>query len=382
MARTVKRGANPHAPTVKLHNQNLTPEGDGAYQSLTDRVKHLPSDSSIINAINELKTRLNGQIYSAKDFGRLELVPFGLMDINIDIQRILENEHIANNILARFDPRVMQTVSVVYIKSTGRYSAWDGQQSSAAMALLKHFGLLADDVLIPCKVTDDDLYVPGSTLAGEAVGNLGFRLINGSGKKTPDVFYVFRSQVNGKRRYDSTLQEDIQSEEIQQIFEANTMFPAPAVDAQGQKATPGMITHISGCRKIAGHDTENFDTTKEDLNWALNWHNTYFSQEKGVDGGFILAFGRLHAEARDQDIKLTAKLEKELFEMIRDLYGSPRGFHYNCQERLGDWQVANGIKKGWRDSCLTPFLVLDYINWGGTQRIPAVTDMGLYEGIE
>jgi hypothetical protein len=89
------------------------------------------------------------------------------------------------------------------------------------------------------------LEVPGSNLKGEAVGNYGFRVLNGSGREPIDAYFMHRSRVNGVRLYDSDFWEDQQSEEIQQILEKNNMFPAKASDAQGQKATPGMVTHIS-----------------------------------------------------------------------------------------------------------------------------------------
>ena len=265
--------------------------------------------STIDEAVSCLRERLGGQVYQQNHFGRLQLVPLNLLDINIDIQRDLMPKHIADDIILNFDPRIMQPVNVTYIKSTGRYSAWDGQQSSASLKILLAAGLIDPSVEIQCKVVDDDLEVPGSDLVGEAYGNLGFRLLNTS-REPIDAFWMHRSRVSGVRNYGSNLKEDRQAEEIQQIFEANHMFPAKASDAQGQKAKPGMVTYISGCNNIAGHDTEwdTFNITKQDLARALHWHDTYFASEKGVDGGFILAFGRLYAEARENDIEITQEI--------------------------------------------------------------------------
>lgn len=391
--RVIKRGANPFAPLAKLKNQNLTSQGS-PYESLLDRVEPLKKDPDILEAIEKLKTRLGGQVYQQQHFGELKLVPSGLVDINIDIQRFLENSHIATDIIELFDPRILQPVNVVFIKKTQRYSAWDGQQSSATLALLQHFGLLDPSVMIQVKVFDDDLVVPGSNLKGEAVGNFGFRCLNGSGRKAVDVYFTHRSRVNGVRLYGSDLEEDRQSHEIQEILEQNNMFPAPAQDAQGQKALPGMVTHISGVNSIAGHGTDRgkFDITKKDLDWALRWHDKYFGSEKGVDGGFILAFGRLHAESRGSpaskkepaipEVKVTKELEEALFQMIQEKYLTPKGFHANCKERLTKWQIDNGLRPSWSDACLAPFLVLDYINWGKcSAAIPQVPGISLYSGI-
>jgi hypothetical protein len=170
----------------------------------------IANEDDIQEAIENLRARLQGEQYTQEHFGRLELQPASLVDINIDIQRLLEIPHIGKNIIELFDPRIMQPLNVIYIKETGRYSAWEGQQSGTAFALMMHFGLISPDTLIQCKVVDDDLAVPGSTLIREAVGNLGFRCINYKGRKEPDLYYIYRSMVNGVRLYNSTLTEDLQ----------------------------------------------------------------------------------------------------------------------------------------------------------------------------
>ena len=230
----------------------------------------------------------------------------------------------------------------------------------------------------------DDLAVPGSDLVGEAYGNLGFRLLNTS-REPIDAFWMHRSRVSGVVNYGSNLSEDLQAYEIQKIFESNHMFPAKAADAQGQRAKPGMVTYISGCNNIAGHGTskELFDTTKEDLNRALHWHDTYFANEKGVDGGFILAFGRLYAEAREQGIEITQETEDDLYRLFQCKYGTPAGFHRDCKARLKSFQEQNKLKASWSDSCLTPILVLDYLNWKDSENhsLPEVNHMTTYAGI-
>jgi hypothetical protein len=381
--RTIDRGANPFAPIVKQQNQKLTPRRN-VYQSIDARVNSTFFGKTYADkAVEILKERLGDQKYRPEHFGRLELVPLDLIDINVDIQRDLEMLHIANNIICRFDPRIVQPVNVTYIKSTGRYSAWDGQQSSASLKIIHDAGLIEGDFAVQCKVFDDDLEVPGSNLKGEAVGNYGFRVLNGSGREPIDAYFMHRSRVNGVRLYDSDFWEDQQSEEIQQILEKNNMFPAKASDAQGQKATPGMVTHISGINGIAGHGTQwdLFNVTKSDLDCALAWHNRYYSSEKGVDGGLILAFGRLYAAARDQEIEITQETEQELYDMFRARYGSPRAYHADCKQRLKAFQRKNMLKESWSDSCLTPILVADYINWGGEYALPQVSNMTTYGGV-
>lgn len=381
--RKVKRGANPFAPIAKIKNKQLS-SVHNKYEHLPDRANPLLTSDAVAKAINIIKEQLDNKLYTQEHFGRLVEVDENLIDINIDIQRFLEELHIADNIIARFDPRIMQPLNVIYIKETGRYSSWEGQQSGTAFYLMKHFGLIAPGTKIQCKVVDDDLVVPGSDLIGEAVGNLGFRLLGGSGRKPIDPFFVHRSRVNGVRLYNSKLAEDVQSHKIQAVLEKNHMYPAPATEAQGQKAQPGMVTYISGINNIAGHGVEKeelFELGLEDLNWALRWHDTYFANEKGVDGGFILAFGRFAAEARDHKIELTHDLEEDLNRHIVATYGSPKSFHADCKARLKAFQEENNLKVSWSDSCLTPILVIDYINGGGKCEVPEVKGMKTYGGI-
>jgi hypothetical protein len=344
-----------------------------------------PDAATTINkAISDLRARLDGELYQQHHFGRLELVPLHLLDINIDIQRDLMPKHISEDIIARFDPRIFQTVNVTFIRETGRYSAWDGQQSAAAFKIILDAGLIDPTVQIQCKVVDDDLTVPGSELTGEAHGNSGFRLLNNS-REPIDAFWMHRSRVSGVRNYRSTLTEDLQANEIQKIFEKNHMFPAKSSEAQGQRARPGMITYISGCNQIAGHGTQQdlFEITKDDLDRALAWHDRYYGAEKGVEGGFILAFGRLYADAREQDITITEDAEKDLAALFSSKYGSPGGFHKDCKQRLAAFQEKNRLKKSWSDSCLTPILVMDYLSWPKSKNhpLPEVNHMTTYAGI-
>jgi hypothetical protein len=181
--------------------------------------------------------------------------------------------------------------------------------------------------------------------------------------------------------------EDTQAEEIQVIMEQNNMFPAKTSAAARNQATPGMVTYIPGLNLIAGHDTDQklFDITKKDLEWALKWHDKYYSNEKGVDGGFILAFGRLSSQARDSKpaIKLDANTEADLYKLFRAKYGSPKGFHKECKDRLKQFQISNNLAESWSDNCLTPILVMDYINWSGNAgcSLPQVHGMTTYAGI-
>jgi len=364
---------NPFAPPPKAVQTPLVSTGN-IYDPLVSRAMAIADDSDIQEAIENLRERLQGKQYTQEHFGRLELQPAGSIDVNIDIQRLLETPHIAKNIIVLFDPRIMQPLNVIHIKSTGRYSAWEGQQSGTAFALMMHFGLIDPDTLIQCKVVDDDLVVPGSDLTGEAVGNLGFRCINYKGRKEPDLYWIFRSMVNGVRLYSSSLTEDLQANEIQNILQTHNMFAAPGLDARGQKAKPGMVTHISAILKLAGHGTDNFDVAKEDLDWVLAWHNRYYASEKGVDGGYLITFGRFAALCREQEIEITKEHELEFYQHMKR-YGSPKAFHQDCKQR---YKNRFG---GWTDACLLPIWQKDYMKRGGTLSLPTIKNYDEYKSL-
>lgn len=383
--RTVNRGANPFAAMVRQKNAALTPAANNnVYESLTIRGNRVYQHTAIQKAILDLKARLGGKTYNQSHFGELVLAAYSEIDMNIDIQRDEDIIHIAEEIIPRYDPRIAMTVMCTRL-ANGRYSAWEGQQTSLTFYVLYKAGIIDENTLIQVKAFDENLVVPGTTLQGEAVGNLGFRIINGGGRKGVDAYHVHRSRVNGVRLYNSTFREDVQSEEIQQILERNNMFPAKTSAAARNQATPGMVTYIHGLNLIAAHDTDPkiFNLAKKDLEWALAWHDKYYPNEKGVDGGFILAFGRLAAAARlsKPAINLDQAVEEDLYNLFRAKYASPKGFHRDCKERLKSFQKRNNLAESWSDNCLTPILVMDYVNWGGRCALPQVHGMTTYAGI-
>lgn len=384
--RTLNRGANPWAPIAIQQNVSLTPTAAASiYEPLSVRAGRAYTNAHVKSALGALKARLAGKKYTQEHFGQLVLVAMDLLDLNIEIQRDEDAEHHAR-ILEKFDPRIYMPVMCTRL-ANGRYSAWEGQQTSCVLWHLYTAGLIDGDFKVQVKCFDEELDVPGTPLKGEAVANYGFRQINGGGRKAIDAYHLHRSRVNGVRLYDSTFDEDLQSDEIQQILERHHMFPAKAVDARGQQATPGMVTYIHGINSIAGHgsDMKTFNLQKEDLEWAMRWHDRYYANEKGVDGGFILAFGRLHYHARTgkKKVILDEATEQDLYEMFKTLYGSPKGFHRDCKQRLDAFQEAHDLPKSWSDSCLAPILVMDYYDpnkFGGRLALPQVPDMKKYAG--
>ena len=372
-----ERKTNPHGVKVAKSVQRY--QNAKIYETLAERCKPLnspPERELIQNAINSLKARLNGQRYKQEHFGNLEYINLSDFVINIDNQRAVDWSHLAY-IIETFDPRIAQPANGIVIREkNGKVSVPEGQHTLIALYLLWKANLLPKDFKVQCKVIDDDMKVPGSQLSGEAFGNLLFRIINYKGRKGIEPYYMHRSRYHGVRKYGSTLLEDIQAERIESCIDTNEMFTEAAIKARGHGAIPGMVTYITGLNRIAELESPNFDEAINDLDYALTLHNTYFRNEKGVDGGFILALGRYAKVARENDIEITPEHTKELMKFFKHTYASPGKFHTTCKNRLRAFQKKYDLHQSWSDSCLNPILIEDFTAWCEEKNVdyPIVPD--------
>lgn len=364
MSRTslATRAANPFS--VRTANNSLTTRSDKIYEDLAQRVHVTKSGHPkkvIDEALGILRARTQDERFELVHFGEVLMLKMDQLVINIDNQRDVDWDHVAY-IIANFDPRIVQVINVIRLKD-GTYSIPEGQHTAVALFILSMTGMLPEDFEVACKVVDYRLTVPGSVLTGEGFGNLLFRIINHKGRKGVEPFYLHRSRVSGVRLYNSELQEDVHSEQIQQVLENNSMFPAPAVSARGHGATPGMVTYINGLNAVSEHDTAQFDASIDDLDWALRCHSQEYGHEKGVDGGFILAFGRYAKLARKTKIRITGEHRQELLDFFREKYGSPRKFHAECKKRLKNFQRKHMLNESWSDTALLSILILDFAKY-------------------
>lgn len=135
-SRTINRGANPFAAIAKQQNASLIPTSPkSVYESLQVRGDRVFKDTRVQKALADVKKRLGGKTYNQSHFGELVLVRYGDMDMNIDIQRDEDVVHIAETILPKYDPRISLVVMCTRLKN-GRYSAWEGQQTSLTFYVL------------------------------------------------------------------------------------------------------------------------------------------------------------------------------------------------------------------------------------------------------
>ena len=345
---------------AKIQNLMERNQDKDLYENLetrTNPTKTPPTQKLITDAINSLRARVNGT-YTTKDFGGVEFVAFELLDINVDNQRDVDWDHVAH-IIESFDPRAVQVVNSIKLPN-GRYSIPEGQHTAVALYLLWKAGVIEKNFTVACKVIDVLAVVPGNDTKGEAFGNFLFRLINYKGRKAVEPYFMHKSRVSGVRNYGSTLTEDLHAERIQSVVEQSNMYTRPAVEARGQGAKPGMVTYISGLNKIAEMESENFDVAINDLEFALSLHNQHFANEKGVDGGFILALGRYAKLARKNKTTITREWQDALMQFFKTTYASPSKFHKQARQRLEKFNRSHDLPSGWSDNCLLSLLILDF----------------------
>jgi hypothetical protein len=363
-----------HSNLMFKINKAKADSGDSLIK-IEDLVKRaLENGNEIENGIEKLSDRLAGVKYKPEHFGRVAMIKLSSVYSNVNIQRIVEDRHIGKNILPIFDPRITQPINVVYypagaphpitgeILSEEMYTAWDGQQTSSTVESLIRFGLVEVDAegefLIKANIIDYDLEVPGSSISGEAVANFGFRTINGSkAKKAVDPYYVMRSEYNGKKMYNSDLQEDVHSYQMWTTMEKYQMLPAPTTGTD--KKLPGHVAHVSGMKTMASHDTENFDiATFENV---MKFLSTYFNKDNGINSSFYMAMAELFQLIKDQNV--AGFNEQQFASFIKAKYGNGDGFSSTAKARLHNLQVKLGAKKSWSDACSVPYLIDDYVNY-------------------
>lgn len=370
---------------AKIQNLMERNQDKDLYENLetrTNPTKTPPTQKLITDAINSLRARVNGT-YTTKDFGGVEFVAFELLDINVDNQRDVDWDHVAH-IIESFDPRAVQVVNSIKLPN-GRYSIPEGQHTAVALYLLWKAGVIEKNFTVACKVIDALAVVPGNDTKGEAFGNFLFRLINYKGRKAVEPYFMHKSRVSGVRNYGSTLTEDLHAERIQSVVEQSNMYTRPAVEARGQGAKPGMVTYISGLNKIAEMESDNFDVAINDLEFALSLHNQYFANEKGVDGGFILALGRYAKLARKNKTTITREWQDALMQFFKTTYASPSKFHKQAKTRLEKFNRSHDLPGGWSDNCLLSILILDFYAYCDANNLdfPILPDQHInkYNGI-
>jgi len=350
---------------IELHNN---PNIDEKTYSLPSMIKEVMKEREVIEAVTTLRQRVKGK-WQAHHFGRLELIPMGKVYFDIDVQRLVQLAHVCKTIIPKFDPRLIQPINVVYYPDQDIYKCWDGLQSSTSMYFLIMYGFVAidnwEDWKIQAKVIDIDLEVPWGIVENnnEAFGNKAF-LLGNQGRKEIDPYYILRNEMNGVRRFNSPMIEDIHSEIIWSCFEDHGMLPGPSDCAKDQ----GTVSHISGIKKNTNHGKENFCI------WGLDKALTQFQNatqdDDGINASFYMAVHQLFNLLKEQGIEIGSTSNKfnakRFSEFIKETYGKKNASHTFRERAVARLQRGRDPKAGkvsWTDLCGIPYLVSDYIKY-------------------
>ena len=340
-------------------NLNPLQRGSGKTVTLQDRVdklKHNHHWKKTVKAWTENQTEV--------DINRLPKVSMeklGVLLIDEDIQRELDEKHCANKIAnpELFDPALLQTLQCIKT-SDGRFISIDGQHTSTTIAALIDAGFMAG-------VTDWKefkfafQYIETDNLA---YARRAFSILNGKGKKKQSQYQQLRNSVFIVRiDKDTTDEEDVKIEEKVAIAEKYNCFPVE--EDSGLLKYPGTFSNISTFKRCHNNEIET----------ACEWHNKYFHYE-GVHVSLFFIFADLCRAYDAAKIKMSPALLEDLAALIQSLFGNLAQYQTSVASAHRLWcEKRYGYQAAWDDDAYACALVQLYKKFGGTERIPlSLTD--------
>jgi hypothetical protein len=347
-----------HTPNP-MANINPLKRGSGKTVNLQDRVDTLNKSAAWKKTI---KAWRNAD--KEFDLSRLPTVSMeclGVVDIDEDIQRALDEKHCANTIAnpAVFDPALLQPV--VCIKtSAGKFISIDAQHTVSTIAALIDAGLVPGvNDWRTFKYSFSYLETDSLSYARKAFG-----ILNGKGKKKQSAYQQLRNSVFVIRiDKDISDPEDVELEEKVSIAEKYDCFPVE--EGSSLLKYPGTFSNIATFKTL---------NTKE-IELACNWHNTYFHYEN-VHVSLFFIFRDISRDFHSAKFTVSKKLQEELAALIQNLFGSLSQFSESAKEAYGKWHMARHNYKGdWKDDAYVCALLQLYQHFGGKEKIaPALVD--------
>jgi hypothetical protein len=347
-----------------MANINPLKRGSGKVVSLQDRVDTLNK-----SAAWKKTTKLWKAMSKEFDLTRLPKVSMemlGVLDIDEDIQRALDEKHCANTIAnpVVFDPALLQPV--VCIKtSKGKFISIDTQHTVSTIAALIDAGLMpghTDWKTFEYPFT----YIETDNLA---YARRAFGILNGKGKKKQSAYQQLRNSVFIVRiDKDKTDEDDVALEKKVSIAEKYNCFPVEA-DSDLSKY-PGTFTNIATFKTLSNTELEE----------ACSWHNQYFHYES-VHVSLYFIFRDLCRQFSSAKIKLSPTLQQELAAMIQSCFGNLSQFQESVTEAHRRWtEKRYGYQANWDDDAYACALIQLYQHFGGKEKV-APTLLDQFDGL-
>jgi hypothetical protein len=348
-------------PMIKI---NPLKRGSGKTVSLQDRVDTLNK-----SAAWKKTTKLWKSLDKAFDLTRLPKVSMeklGLLNIDEDIQRSLDDKHCANRIAdpSLFDPALLQTAQCIKT-SKGKFISIDSQHTVSTIAALIDAGLVPGhgdwrDFEFPFQYIETD---------NLAYARRAFSILNGKGKKKQSAYQQLRNSVFIVRiDKDKTDEDDVFLEEKVSIAEKYNCFPVE-LDSDLSKY-PGTFTNIATFKTLS----------KEEIEKACEWHDKYFHYEN-VHVSLFFIFKDLCRQFASAKIKLTPKLLEELAGLVQNIFANLSQFQESVTEAHRRWTVQRyGYQVAWDDDAYACALLQLYVEFGGKEKI-APTLLDKFDGL-
>ena len=342
-----------------MNTINPLKRGTGRVVSLKDRVDTLNKSASWKKTIKAWKE--DNKQFDLSRFPKFSMEKLGVLDIDEDIQRALDDKHCANKIAnpKLFDPALLQPMICIKT-SNGKFISIESQHTGASTA-----GLI-DAGLVPGHTDWREfkypfLYIETDNLA---FARKAFSILNGKGKKKQSQYQQLRNSVFVVRiDKDTTDEEDVALEEMVSMAEKHNCFPVE--ESSDLLKYPGTFTNISTFTSLSINE----------IDVSCGWHDVYFHYEN-VHVSLFFIFRDLCREFESAKIALTPLLLKELAALVQNLFGNLSQFSESVKEAHRRWHEKQyGYKGAWNDDAYACALIQLYQKFGGKEKVaPTLLD--------
>jgi len=348
-------------PMVKI---NPLKRGSGKTVSLQDRVDTLNK-----SAAWKKTTKLWAATDKVFDLSRLPIVSMemlGVLDIDEDIQRALDDKHCANTIANPevFDPALLQPVICIKT-SAGKFISIDAQHTVSTIAGLIDAGLMpGHDDWKTFKYSFT--YIETDNLA---YARRAFSLLNGKGKKKQTQYQQLRNSVFIIRiDKDTSDEDDVAVEARVAAAEKHHCFPVEA--GSDLNKHPGTFSNIATFKTM----------TADEIDLACGWHNNYFHYEQLHVSTFFI-FRDMSRQFKSAKLSITPALLAELGGMVQNIFGNLSQFQESVTEAYRKWTKERwGYELPWDDKAYACALIELYRYFGGKEKV-ATGLFGQYDGL-
>jgi len=353
----------PRTPNIMV-NLNPLKRGTGKTVTLEDRINTLNKSSVWQKTISEWRKK--GKKVDASRLPKVSMEKLGVLLIDEDIQRMLDEKHCANKIgnPDYFDPAMLRTAQCIKT-SDGKFISIDSQHTCAVIASLIAAGFLDSvdnwrDFKFPFQYIETD---------SRAFARKAFGWLNGKGVKKQSQYQQLRNAVFAIRiDKDLSDSDDVELERRVSICESHNCFPVE--ENSRYSKMPGTFTNIITFKTL--NDRE--------LELACEWHNKYFHYES-VHVSLFFIFRDLIRSSESANIPITSKLLKELAALIQDRFGNLYQYQESVTEAYRKHNERSfGFSVAWKDDAYAVGLMQLYKHFGGKEKVPTNLIKG-YDGL-